>query len=280
MSLPDPEALSTSLESLRAASPGSAAPYIEETLESVSTPSQPGLGGAAERPEMSLDELAALIDHTHLRPAATDLEIDELCDEASTYGFASACVHPAFVPRIAEALETSSVSICTVVGFPHGANRTVTKAQEAERAVVDGARELDMVLSLGAVTSGRFSDAEADIRGVVTAARDTEAAVKGAVTVKVILETALLSVSQIAVACVLARRAGADYVKTSTGFASAGARAENVALMRQIVGTELGVKASGGIGTVEDVQRMVAHGATRIGASGSVAIMEQARAAA
>lgn len=280
MSLPDPEALSTSLQALRAASPDAAGPYIDEVLENISTPSTPGLGGATNRLELSPDELAGLIDHTHLRPAATDVEIDELCDEASTYGFASACVHPAFVPRVAEALDTTPVSTCTVVGFPHGANRTMTKAQEAERAVIDGARELDMVLSLGAVTSGRLPDAEADIRGVVTAARDSEEAVQEPVTVKVILETALLSVSQIAMACIIAWRAGADYVKTSTGFASGGARVENVALMRQIVGEDLGVKASGGIGTVEDVQRMVAHGATRIGASGSVAIMEQARAAA
>jgi deoxyribose-phosphate aldolase len=167
-----------------------------------------------------------------------------------------------------------------VVGFPHGANRTATKAQEAERAVADGARELDMVVALGAVTSGRYSDAEADVRAVVTAARDAEEAVGAPVPVKVILETALLSPAQTAVACVLARRAGADFVKTSTGFAASGARAEDVALMRQVVGPDLGVKASGGVGSVDEVRRMVAHGATRIGASGSVAIMEERRAGA
>jgi deoxyribose-phosphate aldolase len=146
--------------------------------------------------------------------------------------------------------------------------------------VADGARELDMVLALGALASGRFADAEADVRAVVTAAREREPEVGTRVPVKVILETALLSPPQVAVACVVARRAGADFVKTSTGFAATGARAEDVALMRQVVGTDLGVKASGGVGAMADLRRMVAHGATRIGASGSVAILEEARAAA
>jgi deoxyribose-phosphate aldolase len=222
--------------------------------------------------------LAARIDHTQLRPAATDAQIDQLCEEAQAYGFAAACVHPIHVSRVARTLEGTDVTPCTVVGFPHGANQPSIKAQEAERAVMGGARELDMVLALGAVASGRYANAEADVRAVVTAARETGEAVGTYVPVKVILETALLDAPHVAIACVIAQRAGADFVKTSTGFASRGARAEDVALMRQIVGPEFGVKASGGVGSVADAERMLAHGATRIGASGSVAMIEEARA--
>lgn len=271
------ERVRSALRDLQTSVSDAATKYVGEAVEAVESPVRPGLGGSRDRPNLGAQEIAELIDHTQLRPAATDEQIDQLCDEAKSYHFASACVHPAYVPRVARRLEDTDVTPCTVVGFPHGANRPVTKAQEAERAIMEGARELDMVLSLGALTSGRFGDAEADVRGVVTAARDNEEAVGRSIPVKVILETALLTVAQIAVACVVARRAGADFVKTSTGFASAGARAEHVALMRQVVGDGLGVKASGGVGSVADVRRMVAHGATRIGASGSVAIMEEAK---
>nr|WP_258096747.1 deoxyribose-phosphate aldolase [Salinibacter sp. 10B] len=280
MALHDSERLASALRDLKEQEASAAASYVEEALTSVSNPRRPGLAGPQMVESASPKDIAKRIDHTQLRPAATDEQIDMLCEEATTYGFTAVCVHPVAVPRVAQRLDDTAVTPCTVVGFPHGANRPATKAQEAERAVADGARELDMVLSLGAVTSGRYADAEADVRAVVTAARDREDAVGHRVQVKVILETALLSVPQIAVACVIARRAGADFVKTSTGFAAHGARAEDVALMRQVVGKELGVKASGGVGSVADVERMVAHGATRIGASGSVAIMEEARASA
>lgn len=280
MSVRDSEHFTTVLKELGNEVSSSAQSYIEEALEAVATPVRPGLAGPKDLPELSSSEIATLIDHTQLRPAALDGQIDQLCEEAKTYGFGAVCVHPTYVTRVTHRLDGTDVTPCTVVGFPHGANRTATKAQEADRAVMDGARELDMVLALGAVASGRYSDAEADVRAVVTAARDRGEAASVHVPVKVILETAMLSPAQIAVACSIARRAGADFVKTSTGFASTGARVEDVALMRQVVGTDAGVKASGGIGSVADLQRMVAHGATRIGASGSVAIMEEVGAAA
>jgi deoxyribose-phosphate aldolase len=280
MSVPDPEPLSSALRDLGEAASPDATPYVEAALDAVASPSRPGLAGPTSAPDLTAAEIAALIDHTQLRPAAADDQIDQCCEEAAQHGFASVCVHPTFVPRVARRLEGTGVTPCTVVGFPHGANRSAIKAQEAEQAVTDGARELDMVLALGAVASGRYSDAEADVRAVVMAARDAGESVGAPVPVKVILEAALLSPAQVAVASVVARRAGADFVKTSTGFASGGARTDDVALMREVVGTDLGVKASGGVGTVDDVRRMVAHGATRIGASGSVAIMEERRAGA
>lgn len=279
MPVHDSDQLTSALQRLKAEVSGAAVPYVEEALEAVSPATCPGLAGPMESVDLSASDIAGRLDHTQLRPAATDNEISDLCEEAVRYKFAAVCVHPVFVPRVTDRLEDTDVTPCTVVGFPHGANRPATKAQEAERAIADGARELDMVLSIGAVKSGRYDDAEADIRAVVTAARDNEAAVGEPISVKVILETALLTAAEMAVACVLAVRAGADFVKTSTGFASSGARAEDVALMRQVVGEGIGVKASGGVGSVEDVERMVAHGATRIGASGSVAIMEEVQSA-
>ena len=276
MSVHDQNRLIEALQKRHAAT--GTTPYVDEALEALEVPARPGSAGPGDPPELSPEELATRIDHTQLRPAATDTQIDQLCDEAKTYGFAAACVHPTHVSRVARRVEGSDVTPCTVVGFPHGANQPAVKAQEAERAVMGGARELDMVLALGAVASGRYSDAEADVRAVVTAARETGEAVGTYVPVKVILETALLDAPEVAIACVIAKRAGADFVKTSTGFASRGARAQDVALMRQIVGSEFGVKASGGVGSVADAQRMLAHGATRIGASGSVAIIEEARA--
>lgn len=273
----DRERLTSALKKLQEPASSSAEMYIEEALHRVSSPVRPGLAGPEAIPDdPSPSEMAARIDHTQLRPAAPDHQIEQLCEEAQTYDFGAVCVHPTHVPRIARLLGGTEVTPCTVVGFPHGAHQSAIKAQEAERAVMGGARELDMVLSLGAVASGRYADAEADVRAVVTAARDSGDAINTYVPVKVILETALLSVPQVAVACVIAQRAGADFVKTSTGFAAEGARAEDVALMRQIVGPEFGVKASGGVGSVSDLQTMIAHGASRIGASGSVAIIEEA----
>jgi deoxyribose-phosphate aldolase len=279
MSHPDPDALASALEALRDDVSSAAAAYVEEARAALTPPATPGLGGPAPEEALAPAALAGVIDHTQLRPAATDAQIETLCEEARSNGFAAACVHPVHLPRVARALADTDVTPSTVVGFPHGAHQPAIKAQEAERAVMAGARELDMVLSLGAVTSGRYADAEADVRAVVTAARDAAQVVDAPVAVKVILETALLSAPQVAVACVIARRAGADFVKTSTGFASGGARSEDVALMRQIVGPDLGVKASGGIGSVAQARAMRAHGASRLGASGSVAIIEDRAAA-
>ncbi len=277
MPVHDRDRLAAALQEQRAALSSSETGYVDEAHRALSTPARPGLAGPADPPDISPSEMAGCIDHTQLRPAAPDKQIDRLCEEAQAYAFGAVCVPPTHVARVARAMDGTDVTPCTVVGFPHGANQPAVKAQEAERAVMGGARELDMVLSLGAVTSGRYADAEADVRAVVTAARDSGGAIDTYVPVKVILETALLTVPQIAVACIIAKRAGADFVKTSTGFASGGARAEDVALMRQIVGPEFGVKASGGVGSVADLKTMLAHGASRIGASGSVAIIEEAR---
>ena len=240
MPIPSVDTLESDLEDLREAASPDAVSYVNEAIEAIASPRRPGLAGAEEGEVVSPEDVAQLIDHTQLRPAATDDQIEQLCAEAERYGFGAACVHPVHVPRVARRLENTSVTPCTVVGFPHGANRTATKAWEAERAVMDGARELDMVQAIGAVTSGRYSDAEADVRAVVTAAREGEQEIDSSVPVKVILETAVLSPAQIAVASVIARRAGADFVKTSTGFASTGARAGYVALMRQVVGEGTG----------------------------------------
>ena len=273
MALPDPVSLQSDLEAIRSSSPN-AAPYVDRAIAALQSPARPGLGGPANPPDVSTDELAALIDHTELHPDATDADVDQVLNEALQHGFASVCIAPSQVPRAANTLADSGVAVCTVVGFPHGANRSSTKAHEAHLAVIDGARELDMVLDIGAIKSGRYADVEADIRAVVEAGQDAADKVGVDVKVKVILETALLTEAEKALACVLAQRAGANFVKTSTGFASGGATVEDVALMRQMVGSDLGVKASGGVGTAADARRMVAHGATRLGASGSVGIME------
>ncbi|MCS6951866.1 MAG: deoxyribose-phosphate aldolase [Bryobacterales bacterium] len=214
--------------------------------------------------------IAALIDHTLLRPEATRSDILRLCAEARQYGFASVCVNPYWVPLAAEALRGTSVKVCTVAGFPLGAAMTEIKRAEAEAAVRTGATEVDMVINIGALRSGDYDAVKTDIQSVV------EICHRAGALVKVILETALLDDRQKVIACVLARLAGADFVKTSTGFGPGGATVQDVALMRQVVGPEVGVKAAGGIRTLEDLRRMVAAGATRIGASASVRIVEAA----
>ena len=210
-------------------------------------------------------EVAALIDHTLLRPDATEADITELCREAAEYGFASVCINPIWVPLCKELLRDSGVMVATVIGFPLGALPAAAKAAETVQAVADGADELDMVLNIGFLKSGRYADAEDDIRQVVRAA--------GSLTVKVIIETALLTDAEKVQACVLAQRAGARYVKTSTGFSKGGATEHDVAIMREVVGPAMGVKASGGIKSGSDVRKMIAAGASRIGASASVAIV-------
>lgn len=210
--------------------------------------------------------LARMIDHTVLKPDTTEAQIRELCAEAREYCFASVCVSPVWVPVAAEELAGQTPMVCTVVGFPHGANRAAVKAFETERAVREGAQEIDMVLAIGLMKSERFADVEADIRAVVEAAQGR--------TVKVILETALLTDEEKVIACVLSQNAGADFVKTSTGFASGGASPQDVALMRRVVGDAMGVKASGGVRSAEDAYAMVEAGATRLGASAGVAILK------
>ena len=212
--------------------------------------------------------IAALIDHTLLKPEATKAEIVRVCQEARKFSFASVCVNPYWVPVVARELAGSPVKTCTVVGFPLGANATETKVQETEIATRAGAQEIDMVQNVGALRGGDHEAVKLDIQAVAQAAHRN-----GAI-LKVILETALLDDNQKAIACTLAKMAGADFVKTSTGFGPGGATAHDIALMRATVGPELGVKASGGVRTLDDVKKMAAAGATRIGASASVKIVE------
>lgn len=218
-------------------------------------------------------EIARLIDHTLLKPDATSIQIVKLCAEARECGFSSVCVNPYWVPVAAQELVGSSVKTCTVAGFPLGANATPTKIFEAGKALRSGAQEIDMVINLGALLSGDTAAVLADIRGVV---EETHGA--GAI-VKVILETCLLTQEQKVTACRLSVEAGADYVKTSTGFSTGGATVEDVALMRNIVGASIGVKASGGVRSLADLRKMVDAGATRIGTSSGVAIIAGALAA-
>jgi len=211
--------------------------------------------------------LAVLIDHTLLKPEASHEEIAQLCAEARKYGFASVCVNPSNVKLCAQLLKGSSVAICTVVGFPLGATPTDVKVFEAQQAIREGATEIDMVINVGAVKSREYELVRQDIASVATACHAANAILK------VILEAALLTDEEKVIACQLAKVAGADFVKTSTGFGPGGATAEDVALMRRVVGPNIGVKAAGGIRTTEDARRMIAAGASRIGASASVKIV-------
>ena len=219
----------------------------------------------------AITAIAQVIDHTLLKPEATREQIDRLCREALEYHFASVCVNPTHVGRCAELLRGSDVKVCTVIGFPLGATTTAVKAYETRQAIDDGATEIDMVINIGALKSGDLDAVQADIGAVVDAAHAAGALVK------VIIETALLSGDEKVTACRLAQAAGAEFVKTSTGFGPGGAKVEDVALMRRVVGPEMGVKASGGVRNYADVQAMIAAGATRIGASAGVAIVSEAR---
>jgi deoxyribose-phosphate aldolase len=212
------------------------------------------------------DGLASLIDHTLLKPDATHDEIDKLCREAAQFCFASVCVNPVWVPLAADLLRGTGVKVCTVIGFPSGAHAPDVKAYETRRAVEQGAEEVDMVINIGALKSKDYALVEHDIRSVVQASgRDT--------VVKVILETSLLTRDEKVMGSTLAKAAGADFVKTSTGFAGGGATVEDVKLMRETVGPDVGVKASGGVRTKEEAEAMVAAGATRIGASAGIKIV-------
>jgi deoxyribose-phosphate aldolase len=227
------------------------------------------VGGAIE--PIGTPGLAALIDHTMLKPDATRAEIERLCEEAREHLFASVCIQPHWVPLCAECLAGTAVKVCSVVGFPHGMNKPETKCLEARRAVLDGATELDMVINIGALKSGDVATVERDIRAVVECGRPRA-------TIKVILETSYLTNEEKIEACALAKAAGADYVKTSTGFGPGGASVEDVALMRRVVGAEMGVKAAGGIRDAEIARRLIDAGASRIGASASLKIVQEERA--
>lgn len=221
------------------------------------------------QPVLAVMEIANLIDHTLLKPDASRADIEKLCAEAVQFGFASVCINPWYVPLAAELVRGSLVKVCTVVGFPLGATLSRVKVYEAEEAIKSGAREIDMVQNVGAIKSGAYAEVESDIRGVVEASHRC-----GAIC-KVILETALLTASEKVRASLIAKAAGADFVKTSTGFSSSGATVEDVALMRATIGETMGIKAAGGIRTLPDLQKMVHAGATRIGASASVQIIEE-----
>ncbi len=218
----------------------------------------------------SARDWASLVDHTLLKPEATDEDIKTLCAEAALYHFASVCVNPTWVRVAACNLRGTGVPVCTVIGFPLGATLADVKAYEARRAIFDGAREVDMVINVGALKSGDDCLVEHDIRSVAQVAHEFEAICK------VIIETALLTDDEKVRACLAAKKAGADFVKTSTGFSKGGATVADVALMRRTVGSELGVKASGGVKGLEDARKMVEAGATRIGASVGVKIAQEA----
>ena len=221
----------------------------------------------------SLAEIARLIDHTLLKPEASRQDIQRLCREALQFGFASVCVNPWNVAESAKLLRDSAVRVCGVVGFPLGATLPQVKRFEAEEAIKLGAREIDMVINIGALKSGEAEAFEGDIRGVV------EASHRGGGITKVILETGLLTQDETVRASLAAQRAGADFVKTSTGFGPAGATVEDVRLIRDTVGSAMGVKAAGGVRTWDEFQKMVAAGASRIGTSAGVTILDQARIA-
>jgi deoxyribose-phosphate aldolase len=227
---------------------------------------------ATPNPPHTARSIAALIDHTILKPEATRDDIARLCQEARTFGFASVCVNPVFTTHVSELLRGSEVKSCAVVGFPLGANQTAAKLFEAQSALRDGAHELDMVIHIGALKIADDQAVSADIRAICDAAHFAKAICK------VIIETCLLNEEEKVRACRLAATAGADFVKTSTGFSSAGATAADVTLMRTVIGPNIGVKASGGIRTLDELLKMLDAGANRIGSSNGTKIIEEARA--
>ena len=231
--------------------------------------------GAAGGGNLAPAQLARMIDHTILKPEATQADVKKLCEEALKHNFYSCCVNSSWVPYVAQILRGSSVKVCAVVGFPLGAASPEIKALEARRAIREGAKEIDMVINVGLVKSGNWDAVTKDIRVVAESVKD------GGALLKVILETCLLTKDEIAKACEASVRARADYVKTSTGFNKGGATAEDIALMaRTVAPKRLGVKASGGVRTYADAMLMIRNGATRVGSSNSVKMMEEAAAAA
>jgi deoxyribose-phosphate aldolase len=215
--------------------------------------------------------VSSMIDHTLLKPDATRADIEKLCREAAEFHFATVCVNPTWVATAARLLRGSGVGVCSVVGFPLGATTADVKNFETRRAIFDGATEIDMVINIGALKSGDLRTVERDIEAVVEPCRQC------GVTSKVIIEAALLTDDEKVTACTLSKAAGADFVKTSTGFASGGATAADVALMRRVVGADMGVKAAGGVRDLEGLKAMVAAGATRVGASAGVKIVQESK---
>ena len=261
-------------EQEQAAAGGASAPSISahNYVEHV----QPVVNAGADRVAATLGvaptdgRLAPMIDHTLLKPDATQDQIAQLCYEARKFHFASVCINPANVKMCAELLKDSGVPVCVVVGFPLGATSTEAKVFETQQAIRDGAGEVDMVVNIGGLKSRDYELVERDIASVARACHADNTILK------VIIEAALLTDEEKVIACQLAKVAGADFVKTSTGFGPGGATAEDVALMRRVVGPTMGVKAAGGIRTYADAQKMIAAGASRIGASASVKIMQEA----
>ena len=219
----------------------------------------------------SAAQLAKWIDHTLLKPDAVPMQIEKLCREAQEYGFASVCVNPTHIPLAVRSLSGAAIPVCTVVGFPLGADLPSHKVFEALACLEAGARELDMVLNIGALKSENYGLVLNEIQTIVHLAHQQEAILK------VIIETALLTRREKIVACILAKNAGADFVKSSTGFAASGATVEDIQLMRQVVGMGMGVKASGGVRSFDDAAAMIKAGASRIGASSGVTILQQAQ---
>ncbi|MGF2942071.1 deoxyribose-phosphate aldolase [Enterococcus xiangfangensis] len=211
-------------------------------------------------------EINRMIDHTILKPEATQADVLRIIEEAKKYRFYSVCINPTWVALAAKELQGEPVAVCTVIGFPLGANTTETKVFEAENAIANGAAEVDMVINIGELKGGNDEKVQKDIEAVVAAAKDKAL-------VKVIIETALLTNEEKVRACKLSKAAGADFVKTSTGFSTGGAKVEDVRLMRETVGSEMGVKASGGIHNAKEAEAMIEAGATRLGVSSGVAIM-------
>jgi deoxyribose-phosphate aldolase len=229
---------------------------------------------ANRRTHLSPEDVAARIDHTALKPATTEAEIRHLCLEALEYNFASVCVNPTWVALAAELLNDSPVKVCTVIGFPLGATLPAVKAYETSASIAAGAEEVDMVINIGQLKDARYDAVREEIRGVVQAARAAGGRSRPVV-VKVIIETALLTEFEKRMACILAAEAGADFVKTSTGFSGGGATVEDIRLMRQVVGPEMGVKASGGIRHAEAALALLDAGATRLGVSAGVTIIQE-----
>ncbi len=215
-----------------------------------------------------IGNLASYIDHTILKPEANQDEVIKVCSEAKEFNFKSVCVNPSYADLCKHELKASDVKVCTVIGFPLGANTTETKIAEAEQALAIGAMELDMVINVGRLKNKDFICVLNDISGIAKLTKNANAISK------VIIETCLLSEVEKVIACLLSKEAGADFVKTSTGFSKAGATADDISLMRFVVGEEMGVKASGGVRTYEDAMRMIESGANRIGASASVQIVK------
>ncbi len=256
--------ISQSMEALR--------PRVEPAVQAVGGPLDALILPDQACPvDLNAVPIARLVDHTLLKPEATPRQIEQLCDEALEFHFAAGCVHSGFVGRVAARLSGSDVAPCSVVGFPFGTNLTSVKVYEARQAIAAGAREVDMVVPIGLLKAGEFARVAEDLVDI------TRAAHAQGVLVKLILETALLTDDEKVAACMLAAGTGVDFVKTSTGFAGGGATEADVALMRQVVGDRMGVKAAGGIRNLEDARKMVAAGATRLGTSAGVNIARQAQ---